>query len=131
MNRDERLVDNISPIANPNSSTPNSGLSESVPRVATVARPGESVGDYEILEALGEGGMGVVYRARHKRLNRIVALKMIRAERADSHHIIRFLVEAEAVAAVKHAHVVQVYEFGDADGHPYIALEYLSGGTLK
>lgn len=85
---------------------------------------------YELIEKVGEGGMGVVYRARDTRLNRIVALKMVQSEAALSPVSIRFLAEAEAVAAVKHPNVVQVYEYGEAGGGPFLALEYLSGGTL-
>ncbi len=87
---------------------------------------------YEILGLLGRGGMGVVYRARQRPLNRIVALKMILSDRdrADRKELIRFLAEAEAVAAVKHPHVVQVFEYGDSEGRPFLALEYLAGGSL-
>ncbi|MFO0803587.1 MAG: protein kinase [Gemmataceae bacterium] len=86
---------------------------------------------FEILEELGRGGMGVVYRARQAKLNRVVALKMILAgDRAGERDLIRFLVEAEAIAAVRHAHVVQVYEYGESAGRPYMALEYCGGGTL-
>ncbi len=80
---------------------------------------------------LGRGGMGVVYRAKQIRLNRVVALKMLlHADTADLVDIIRFRSEAEAVAAVKHPHVVQVHEFGHVDGKPYFAMEFLAGGTL-
>ena len=91
-----------------------------------------SVPGYEILGELGRGGMGVVYRARQVRLNRFVALKMLlHAETADLSDVIRFRSEAEAVAAVRHPHVVQVHEFGHSEGKPYFAMEYLSGGTLS
>ncbi len=80
---------------------------------------------------LGRGGMGVVYRAKQIRLNRVVALKMLlHADTADLVDVIRFRSEAEAVAAVKHPHVVQVHEFGHVDGKPYFAMEFLAGGTL-
>ena len=86
---------------------------------------------YEILGELGRGGMGVVYRARQIRLNRFVALKMLlHADDADLSDVMRFRSEAEAVAAIKHPHVVQVHEFGHHDGQPYFAMELLSGGTL-
>ena len=89
-------------------------------------RPG-----YDLLEPLGEGGMGVVWKARQTKLNRLVALKMVLGEqRAGSKELIRFLAEAEAVAAVKHPHVVQVYEYGEASGRPFLAMEYLPGGSL-
>ena len=94
--------------------------------------PGQTphVPGYELLGILGRGGMGVVYRARQTKLNRIVALKMILGDRSDPKDLIRFLAEAEAVAAVRHPHVVQVYEYGDAEGQPFLALEYLPGGSL-
>ncbi len=92
----------------------------------TVAVPG-----YEVEGELGRGGMGVVYKARDRKLNRVVALKMVRGGRVGRGGLIRFLVEAEAVAAVRHPSVVQVYEYGEHDGHPYMALEYLPGGALN
>ncbi|HJZ56319.1 MAG TPA: serine/threonine-protein kinase, partial [Gemmataceae bacterium] len=88
------------------------------------------LGEYRILSEVGRGGMGVVYRARDTRLNRVVALKMVHGEAAAPRALIRFLAEAEAVAAIKHPHVVQVYECGEANGRPFLALEYLPGGTL-
>jgi serine/threonine protein kinase len=75
--------------------------------------------------------MGVVYRARHIRFNRPTALKMLLGgQYADSVAQVRFLIEAEAVAQVQHVHVVQVFEFGQHDGHPFFALEFVNGGTL-
>ena len=99
---------------------------EPSPAAATPTVPG-----YDLLAPLGEGGMGVVWKARQVKLNRLVALKMVLGEqRAGSKELIRFLAEAEAVAAVKHPHVVQVYEYGDANGRPFLAMEYLPGGSL-
>jgi len=96
-----------------------------------VAGPGRCVGDYELLEELGRGGMGVVYKARHLQLNRIVALKMVLAGGyAGSEEHSRFLAEAEAVAALQHPNIVQVFDFGQRDGLPYMALEYVNGGSL-
>jgi tetratricopeptide (TPR) repeat protein/tRNA A-37 threonylcarbamoyl transferase component Bud32 len=86
---------------------------------------------YVIEWELGRGGMGVVYRARHLTLKRPTALKMVLGTaRADSKEIIRFLAEAEALATVRHPHVIGVYEFGEADGRPFLALEFCPGGTL-
>jgi WD40 repeat protein/tRNA A-37 threonylcarbamoyl transferase component Bud32 len=84
---------------------------------------------FEILSELGRGGMGVVVQARHVKLNRVVALKMVLGW-GDRKELIRFLAEAESVAAVRHPNVVQVYEYGELSGRPYMALEYLPGGTL-
>src|SRR5262249_25141781 len=86
---------------------------------------------YQILGVLGEGAMGTVDLARHLRLNREVALKVIKGgEWAYERVRVRFRVEAEAVAAIRHPHVVQVYDHGDAGGMLYIAMEYLRGGSL-
>ncbi|MBN9118512.1 MAG: protein kinase [Planctomycetes bacterium] len=90
----------------------------------------ETVAGYELLSELGRGGMGVVYKARHVKLNRVVALKMMLGDRVGGADLARFLAEAEAVAAVRHENVVQVYECGEADGRPYMALEFCPGGTL-
>jgi tRNA A-37 threonylcarbamoyl transferase component Bud32 len=90
-----------------------------------------TVPGYDLLALLGEGGMGLVWKARQTKLNRLVALKLVQGEqRVGSKELIRFLAEAEAVAAVKHPHVVQVYEYGDAHGRPFLAMEYLAGGSL-
>jgi tetratricopeptide (TPR) repeat protein len=86
--------------------------------------------DYEILGELGRGGMGVVYKARHCGLNRLVALKMIRGAYADEIQVARFKIEAEAVAALRHPNILQIYDIGESDGSPYVALELLEGGSL-
>jgi serine/threonine-protein kinase len=79
---------------------------------------------------LGRGGMGVVYQARHLRLNRPVALKMLLAGAyAGPHDLARFLREAETVAGLRHANIVQVHEAGDVDGRPYFTMELVEGGS--
>lgn len=86
---------------------------------------------YEIQSVLGRGGMGVVYKARQVGLNRIVALKMILSGcHADQEDRARFVQEAEAVAALRHANIVQVYEIGEHNGKPFFSMEYVAGGTL-
>jgi hypothetical protein len=93
--------------------------------------PLPSVPGYVIEGVLGRGGMGVVYRARHLALNRPVALKMVLAGiHAGPDERARFRTETEAVARLQHPNIVQIYEIGEANGHPYCALEYLAGGTL-
>src|SRR5262249_47444257 len=86
---------------------------------------------YEVESVLGRGGMGVVYRARHLRLGRLVALKMALAgSYAGPHERERFRREAEAVAALRHPNIVQVYDAGDVEGRPYFTMELIEGGSL-
>ncbi|MBA4191852.1 MAG: hypothetical protein C0467_28060 [Planctomycetaceae bacterium] len=86
---------------------------------------------YEILEVLGRGGMGVVYRAQHLALKRMVALKMIGgAGYISQNDLTRFRIEAEALARLQHPNIVQVYEVGEHDGLPFFSLELVTGGTL-
>jgi tetratricopeptide (TPR) repeat protein/predicted Ser/Thr protein kinase len=86
---------------------------------------------FEILEELGRGGAGVVYKARQDGLNRLVALKVIRAGFCDDADAAdRFRAEAEAAARFQHPNLIQVYEVGEHEGNAYLALEYASGGSL-
>ncbi len=86
---------------------------------------------YELLEEVGRGHMGVVYRARHVGLNRVVAVKVMRdALFAGRSQRIRFRSEAEAVAGLQHPHIVQVYDYGEHDEVPFFCMEFLDGGTL-
>ncbi len=90
-----------------------------------------SVPGYAIEGVLGRGGMGVVYKARHLALKRTVALKMVLAGgHAGPRELARFRIEAEAVARLQHPNIVQIHEVGEADGHPYCALEFVAGGNL-
>ena len=86
---------------------------------------------FQMLDEIGRGGTGVVYRARHLRLNRPVALKMLLSgNHASPAELARFRVEAETIARLQHPNIVQIHEVGEFEGLPYIALEYLDGGTL-
>jgi WD40 repeat protein len=92
---------------------------------------GTTVPGYEILEELGHGGMGVVYRARQLKLGRIVALKMILAgSHAGAEELHRFRTEAEAIARLQHPNIVQVFEVGECQGGPFFSLEFCGGGSL-
>ena len=105
--------------------------------IPTGLTPAESrefpvVPGYEVLGILGHGGMGIVYRARQLKANRIVALKMIRAyEHATPQERLRFQIETEAVARLQHPHIVQLHEVGEIAGQPFFSLEFCAGGTLS
>ena len=89
------------------------------------------VAGFEILEVLGVGGMGIVYKARQVRLDRFVALKMIRAGVAPRpQDLNRFESEALAVAAIEHPNIIRIFEIGEYGGMPFCSLEYLAGGSL-
>ncbi len=103
-----------------------------IPR-ATISSPDAwpEIPGYELLGELGRGGMGVVYKARQRGLNRIVALKMIlHAGHAGPEERRRFRAEAEAIARLKHPHIVQIHEIGEHNGLPYFSLEFCSEGSL-
>jgi serine/threonine-protein kinase len=94
---------------------------------------GDHVGNYKILDRIGEGGMGTVYRVEHKALDRLYALKVLRARVVDRDPDAaqQFLREARLAARIRHAHIVDVFDFGYlADGRPYLVMELLEGESL-
>jgi tetratricopeptide (TPR) repeat protein/tRNA A-37 threonylcarbamoyl transferase component Bud32 len=86
---------------------------------------------YEVLAILGRGGHGIVYRVRHLKLKRVAALKMLlTGQYASPAELARFMREAEAIAALQHPNIVQVYDVGEVDGRPYFTMEFVGGGSL-
>jgi serine/threonine-protein kinase len=98
----------------------------------SIAMTGRSLGRYRILESLGAGGMGAVYRAHDTHLDRAVALKILTpGTAADEKQKARFVREAKAASALNHPNIVTIYDIGQAEGLDFIAMEYISGRTLR
>jgi serine/threonine-protein kinase len=104
---------------------------EQPPRASATLPPGAVVGGYQLLGVIARGGMGVVYKARHLRLDRLAAIKMVLGgAHASTVQLARFRAEAEVVARLQHPNIVQLFEVGEHDDLPYIALEFVEGGSL-
>jgi WD40 repeat protein/tRNA A-37 threonylcarbamoyl transferase component Bud32 len=140
MNRLAHSAPPVSQITPPTNKSPTPSPASPAGDTQATVGPGDKPGlpanqvgvpGYEFIRVLGRGGMGVVYQARHRKLNRVVALKMILAGgHAGVEQEQRFLAEAEAVAHLQHRNIVQIFESGTYQRLPYFTLEYVPGGSL-
>jgi WD40 repeat protein/tRNA A-37 threonylcarbamoyl transferase component Bud32 len=122
---------NPPPVARP--APPETRVSVAPPTLGPAPAPAHAIAvpGYEILEELGRGGMGIVFKARQVKANRVVALKMILSRaHASLEQKVRFQIEAEAIARLQHPNIVQLHEVGEHDGLPFFSLEYCDGGSL-
>src|SRR5512145_1941040 len=93
---------------------------------------GKQIGQYQIEEQIGQGGMATVYKAFQPSINRYVAIKILPTQYAqDPNFVKRFEHEARAIAALEHPHILPVYDFGTQDGLNYMVMRYVKGGTLS
>src|SRR5436853_5170092 len=91
----------------------------------------KQIGKYEILETLGKGGMGIVYKGRDSLIGRMVAIKMMTGGFAENPDLLkRFYREAQSTGMLQHPNIVIVYDLGDQEGNPYLVMEYLEGEPL-
>lgn len=104
----------------------------SMPPTAGAARaPARRFGNYDLVDTIAKGGMGIVYKAKHIKLNRIVALKMILSGKfADDFEVQRFYLEAEAAAKLRHPNIVGIHDIGECEGQHYFSMDYIEGKSL-
>src|SRR5689334_15865532 len=93
--------------------------------------PGIRLGSYEVLAPIGAGGMGTVYRAMDRKLNRPVAVKVLSSDLADLAARRRFQREAQMASSLNHPHILTVYDVGEFEGLQYLVTEFVDGGTLR
>src|SRR5579872_2865591 len=110
---------------------PGSADRDDAVRAAASVNQFPTIVDHQVLEVLGHGGMGIVYKAWHLRLNRPVAVKMLLAGPfARPQELERFVREARAAAGLNHPNIVQIYEVGNAEGRAFFTMEFVEGGSL-
>ena len=120
--------DNRAPGSSINDQTVASG--DPFPSSITIAQPPRDFGNYEILSEVGRGGMGIVYRARQKSLDREVAIKIIATSLASDDQVRRFHLEAQTAAKLRHPNIVSIHEIGELYGQHYLAMEFVRGPSL-
>ncbi len=126
-----RTTDLMEPIGRTPPTDPYATVHSTPSEASVVSVPQRIIGDYELLSELGRGGMGVVYKARQRSLNRIVAVKTIlKSSNNDSESIARFKIEAEAAARLAHPNIVAVFDFQEDDGGYFLSMEFIDGITL-
>lgn len=100
-------------------------------RSSTLRIEAPPLGDYRLLQVVGQGGMGTVYKARHTRLNKLVAVKLLPEDRVrDAQSVARFQREMRAIGQLQHPNIVAAYDAGDADGRPFLVMEFVEGLNL-
>ena len=93
---------------------------------------GQTCGKYQIIRRIAQGGMATVYLGKHLDLDRLVAIKILLPALAQNQEfLVRFRREAMAAAKLKHENIINIYDFGECDGHYFMAMEYIEGGTLE
>lgn len=130
-NRLERLLDLHEAMRSEPWSVTSIGVDTKRTRTPTAPKSELMFTGYELIEEIGRGGMGIVYKAYHRQLDRLAAVKLIRdSDFSDPQDCDRLLSEAKAAAQLQHANIAQIYEVGQRDGRPFLAMEYVAGQSL-